>query len=207
MTKLFQISLILGIGVLLLGVFLLFPQEAHGPEKEEETDVSLSANQEEVMENTLKLTSTAFEDGGVIPMKYTCDGDNINPPFEISGVPEDTKSLVLIMDDPDIPDAVKERLGIDIFVHWVAFNIAPDTIKIIEGQEPKGVLGRNSTGNTGYTGSCPPDGEHRYFFKLYALSRMLELGERATKQDVEEAMRGKILMETELIGLYNRNLE
>lgn len=152
----------------------------------------------------MKLSSSAFENNGKIPIKYSCDGENINPDLKILDAPDNTKSFVLIMDDPDIPDFVKERLGVDVFDHWVIFNIAPNISVIEEGAEPKCVLGKNSSGKLGYTGPCPPDKEHRYFFKIYALNNMLNLPEGATKKEVENAMEGHILDKIELIGRYER---
>ena len=152
----------------------------------------------------MKLTSAAFENGGKIPSKYTCDGDNINIPLSWSGVPAETKSLVLIMDDPDIPDSVKKSRGIEVYDHLVAFNIPPADTGIPEGKEPNGVLGSNGAGKTGYTGPCPPDREHRYFFKLYALDTTLSIPAGGTKKEVLDAMDGHIIAQTELMGFYDR---
>ena len=152
----------------------------------------------------LTLASTAFEPNGLIPSKYTCDGDNTIPPLSIGGVPENAATLVLIMDDPDIPESVKQSRGIEVFDHWVAFNIPPQTKAINEGEEPDAVLGNNGAGRKGYTGPCPPDREHRYFFKLYALDTTLTLPEGSTKAQVEAAMEGHILARAELIGRYER---
>ncbi|HXK35279.1 MAG TPA: YbhB/YbcL family Raf kinase inhibitor-like protein [Candidatus Paceibacterota bacterium] len=145
----------------------------------------------------MKLTSTLFENSGLIPSTYTCDGADINPPLVVSGVPKEAKSLVLIMDDPDAPMGTWD--------HWVVFNIPPDLATIEEGSEPTGVKGLNSSQKTGYSGPCPPDREHRYFFKLYALDVLLSLKEGALKKEVEQAMAGHILAKTEIIGRYNRN--
>jgi len=152
----------------------------------------------------MKLTSTAFKNNQSIPSKYTCDADGINPTLEITEVPKGTQSLVLIMDDPDIPDFVKESRGIDVFDHWIVFNIPPKTNKIPEATEPLGTAGLNSTGQTGYTGPCPPDREHHYLFKLYALDTKIDLEHGATKKDVEQAMENHILEQTILTGLYKR---
>ena len=147
----------------------------------------------------MKITSTAFQHNQLMPSKYTCDGDDINPQLSISGVPLDTKSLILIMDDPD---AIKPA-GM-VWDHWLVFNIPFATIEIPEGQEPKGVHGLGTSGNLDYHGPCPPDTEHRYFFKLYALDVMLDLKEGVSKSEIEEAMRGHIIEQAELIGLYNK---
>lgn len=157
---------------------------------------------------TLTLTSSAFAHTGTIPSTYTCDGQNSNPPLEIIGVPAGAQSLALIMDDPDIPDEVKQSRGIEVFDHWVVFNLPPTTHNIQKGTKPEGVEGKNSTGELGYTGPCPPPQyqptKHRYFFKLYALDTQLNLAEGATKADVEKAMEGHILQETQLVGTYER---
>lgn len=157
----------------------------------------------------MRISSQVFENNGQIPSKYTCDGEGINPPLEVSGIPEGAQSLVLIMDDPDIPEFVKNSKGIDVFDHWVVFNIKPDsedatTFKILEGVEPKGDKGVNSSGSVVYMGPCPPDALHRYFFKIYALSSTLDLPEGASKLQVEKAMDGLVLDSAELVGLYER---
>ncbi|MFH1376629.1 MAG: YbhB/YbcL family Raf kinase inhibitor-like protein [Candidatus Woesearchaeota archaeon] len=152
----------------------------------------------------MKLTSTAFKDNEDIPSKYTCDGENINPELKIENVPKNAESLVLIMDDPDIPDFVKEKFGIDVYDHWVVFNISPTTYLIGEDTEPSGIDGKNSSGKIGYTGPCPPDREHRYFFKLYALDIKLNLPEGSIKKEIEIAMKNHIIEKTELIGKYKR---
>ena len=148
------------------------------------------------LSNMMKLTSSLFENMGLIPSTYTCDGADINPPLSITGVPEGAKSLVLILDDPDAPAG--------IWTHWVVFNIPPDTKEIKEGVEPTGSQGLTSSKKIGYGGPCPPDREHRYYFKLFALDTKLNLKEGASKKDVEKAMEGHILANTELIGRYNR---
>jgi hypothetical protein len=157
------------------------------------------------------LTSLAFENGGTIPAKYTCDGERqLSPPLSISGVPVEAKSLVLIMDDPDIPDAVKKSLGIEVFDHWTAFNISSQTQEIPEGAaaDTVGTSGLNSAGREGYTGPCPPPeyepSEHRYIFMLYALSSELHFDTAPTKQQVLDALAPRLLAQTELIGRYSR---
>ena len=145
----------------------------------------------------MKISSSAFQDGSVIPSKYTCDGEDINPPLEIKDIPEGTKSLVLIVDDPDAP--------MGTFLHWLVFNINPDVSLIEENSLPEGaVQGRNDFGKENYGGSCPPSGEHRYFFKIYALDSKLELAAGSNLKEVEEAIRGHILDEAQLVGLYQR---
>ena len=151
----------------------------------------------------MKLTSPAFAQEGKIPSIYTCDGQNFNPALKISDVPKNAKSLVLIMDDPDIPDFAKQRIGKDVFDHWVLFNIKPDVAEIKEKEAP-GTQGANSAGTAKYTGPCPPDREHRYFFKLYALDTMLNLQAGTTKEQVLEAIKGHVIAEAELMGRYER---
>lgn len=151
----------------------------------------------------LKLTSPAFKDGGTIPSRFTCESENINPELRIGNPPPEVASFALLMDDPDIPESVKKNMGLEVFDHWVVFNISADTTVIPEGQRPPGVEGMNSAGQ-GYTGPCPPDGEHRYFFKLYALDAMLDLNKSATKARVERAMKGHVLEKTQLMGVYKK---
>ena len=154
----------------------------------------------------MTLTSSAFENSGMIPAKYTCDGDRtINPPLEISGVPETVKSLVLIMDDPDVPKVLHAN---GVFDHWVVFNMPADTKMIPEGGPVPGIAGANGAKTNAYTGPCPPPqyepSEHRYIFKLYALSAVLALSAGATKEEVLDALASVKLEETELIGRYSR---
>jgi Raf kinase inhibitor-like YbhB/YbcL family protein len=199
MRNIIVILLVIILGVVLIVVLLgrREPQTTKAPNE------SLSTNNESSMA-TFVLTSPVFEEQGTIPAKYTCDADNMNPPLTIEGVPEGAKSLVLIMDDPDIPESVKQARGIEVFDHWTVFNIPPETATIPEAQEPSGTAGANGTGEVGYRGPCPPDREHRYFFKLYALDIMLDLPTGSTKTEVERAMEGHILAQTELIGRYDR---
>lgn len=155
--------------------------------------------------STFTLTSSAFEDGGTIPAKYTCDGERkLSPPLSFSGVPEGTQSLVLIMDDPDAP---KVRRPDGMFDHWVLFNIPSETREISEG-EAVGTAGANTGGDAAYTGPCPPPeyepSEHRYMFKLYALNAPLTLPVGATKKDVLDALAPLLIAEAELMGRYSR---
>ncbi len=152
----------------------------------------------------MQLTSSAFASNGNIPAKYTCDGENTSPPLQITSVPTAAKSLVLIMDDPDIPDMVKKRYTIAVWDHWMVFNIPPTTKNIPEGKNPAGILGKNTGGKNAYAGPCPPDREHRYFFRLYALDTTLTLPEGVAKAEVEKAMEKHILAKAELVGRYER---
>lgn len=143
------------------------------------------------------IASAAFERNGSIPAKYTCDGENISPPLTFSGVPEETKSLALIVDDPDATRGT--------WVHWTMWNIVPKTINIAPDSTPPGTVeGKTSFGKPGYGGPCPPSGTHRYFFKLYALDANLNLDEKAEKQDLESAMAGHVLGQAELMGTYGK---
>jgi Raf kinase inhibitor-like YbhB/YbcL family protein len=156
---------------------------------------------------TLALTSFAFENNGKIPPVFTCDGDGVSPALSISGVPQGARSLVLIVDDPDIPQVFKEQRGIEAFDHWTLFNIPPQTREIPQ-ERSVGTPGVNGAGKNEYTGPCPPPqyepSEHRYFFRLYAVDTMLELPEGASKADVLKAMQGHVLEQTELMGKYKR---
>ena len=149
----------------------------------------------------MKMWSPAFKEGGIIPSRYTCEGKNINPPLQIKDVPPLAKSLVLIIDDPDVP---KKLYPIGVFDHWVVYNISPHQNSIQENSIP-GVEGVNSSGNRGYTGPCPPDREHRYFFKIYALDVILDLPAGKTKKEVEAAIDGHVLMKYEFIGRYEKD--
>ncbi len=145
----------------------------------------------------MKLASPAFADNGAIPPEYTCDGADLSPPLVISDVPSNAKSLALIMDDPDAP--------MGTFVHWVVWNIPPETREIRKGSEPDGVQGRTDFRKLGYGGPCPPSGTHRYFFKLYALDTKFSLPEGSTKKDLERAMQGHIIEQVQLMGTYKRS--
>jgi Raf kinase inhibitor-like YbhB/YbcL family protein len=146
---------------------------------------------------TLKITSTAFSHSEMIPAKYTCDGADVNPLLAIENVPGNARSLALIVDDPDAPAGM--------WVHWVVWNIDPKTREISEGAVPKGAQqGMSDFRKLEYGGPCPPSGTHRYFFKLYALDTLLNLGKGATKADLEKSMKGRILAQAEIIGRYQR---
>jgi Raf kinase inhibitor-like YbhB/YbcL family protein len=147
--------------------------------------------------NALKIYSPVFEHNGRIPSKYTCDGQDINPPLRVENIPTGAKSLALIVDDPDAPRG--------IWVHWVVWNIAPDTYEIKEHAIPAGAKeGMNDFRKRSYGGPCPPSGTHRYFFKLYALDATLNLNPGTDKAGLEKALKGHILGQAELIGLYER---
>ena len=154
----------------------------------------------------LTLTSTSFTHNGMIPVHFTCDGQNISPALNWTGLPEGTQSLVLIVDDPDAPDPAAPKM---IWVHWVLYNIPPAATGLAEGiaeqNLPPGTLqGINDWKRTGYGGPCPPIGTHRYFHKLYALDTVLPDLKHPTKAALEHAMRGHILGQAELIGRYQK---
>ncbi|MDO8657128.1 MAG: YbhB/YbcL family Raf kinase inhibitor-like protein [Candidatus Levybacteria bacterium] len=145
----------------------------------------------------MRIISSAFENNQKIPSKYTCDGENVNPPLQFVDVPGSAKSLVLIVDDPDAPSKT--------WVHWVIYNIDPKISKIGENSKPEiGIEGMTNFGKPGWGGPCPPSGSHRYFFKLYALDDMLNLTSGAGKKEVIDTMNSHVIASSELIGLYSR---
>jgi Raf kinase inhibitor-like YbhB/YbcL family protein len=150
-----------------------------------------------------RIKATAFPEDGNIPARFTCEGENISPKLTWEGAPAGTKTFALIVDDPDAPKAGG-------FTHWVAFNI-PATVKEeqenVPGNQPLpggGVQGTNDAGNVGYTGPCPPSGTHRYYFRLYALDRDLELPAAISRDQLDKAMRGHVLAKAELMGKYKK---
>lgn len=146
------------------------------------------------MKYGITVTSPAFINGEKIPSKYTCDGSNISPPLNIHGLPDETKSLVLMIEDPDAPMGVWD--------HWIVWNILPST-QIMEDSIP-GIEGMNSFKRNHYGGPCPPSGIHRYFFKVFALNTFLELDATSRKDSLEKAMKKHILAHGELVGVYSR---
>jgi Raf kinase inhibitor-like YbhB/YbcL family protein len=147
--------------------------------------------------SNMKIYSPEFNDNAMIPTKFTCQGQDINPQLLFEDIPEDAQSLVLIMDDPDAP--------MGTWVHWVLFNMPVDVTGIPEDSVPdNAVQGLNSWPKNNYGGPCPPSGTHRYFFKLYALDSELELDDTATKKDVEQAMQGHIIERAEYVGLFKK---
>ena len=144
----------------------------------------------------MKITSSAFQEGGNIPSKFTCDGGDTSPPLQIAEVRSEAKSLVLIADDPDAPSG--------LFTHWAVWNISPQTNSIAEGNPPKGVQGTNDFGRSGYGGPCPPSGTHRYYFKVFALDRELDLPFGAKRGQLDAAMKGHIVAQGQLMGRYAR---
>lgn len=145
----------------------------------------------------MQIASSAFLPNEIIPTKYTCDGEDISPPLAFTDVPEETKSLSLIVDDSDAPAGT--------WVHWVAWNIDPTTEALEEGRLPAGTEeGINDFGKTGYGGPCPSSGTHRYFFKLYALDTAFDLPASTDKEALLAAIEGHILAQAELVGRYSR---
>lgn len=151
---------------------------------------------------TLKVTSSAFREGEMIPAKYTADGEDISPPLSWEGLPEGTRSVAIIADDPDAPAGT--------WVHWLVWNLPPGTNSLEENVPADnelsggGVQGTTSFGTVGYGGPAPPSGTHRYYFKVYALDRVLALPSTATKKELERAMEGHILAKGQLMGKYAR---
>lgn len=161
------------------------------------TFIITTAQQEVFGMETLNISSPAFNHGGAIPARYSCDGADVSPPLVIDKTPAAARSLALIMDDPDAPAGT--------WVHWVVWNIPPQTREIPENGLPLGSSqGKNDWKRNGYGGPCPPSGTHRYFFRLYALDTSLQLAASTTKAALELAMRGHILAKRELLGTYRR---
>jgi Raf kinase inhibitor-like YbhB/YbcL family protein len=144
-----------------------------------------------------ELESTAFQHAQAIPSRHSCEGEDLSPPLRWTNLPDGTRSLALVVDDPDAPDGV--------FVHWVAWGLDPDAGGLGEGEAAPGE-GRNDFGTSGYRGPCPPPGHgrHRYLFRLYALDTALELGAGAAKADLEQAIEGHVLTTADLVGTYER---
>jgi len=144
----------------------------------------------------MKITSSAFQEGANIPSKFTCEGADTSPPLQVADVPSGAKSLVLIVEDPDAPSG--------LFTHWTVWNISPQTATIAEGSTPKGVQGTNDFGKSGYGGPCPPSGTHRYYFKIFALDRELDLPSGTKRGQVDAAMKGHVVGQGELMGRYSK---
>jgi Raf kinase inhibitor-like YbhB/YbcL family protein len=162
---------------------VLLPSAAGGAEKGKKVGLSIS--------------SPAFENNDNIPSRFTCQGQDVNPHLVIRNIPPGTVSLALIVDDPDAP--------VGIWVHWVMWNIGAKTMEIGENSVPAGcVQGRNDWKRNSYGGPCPPSGTHRYFFRLYALNTDLRINPNSTADDLKKAMKGSIIEEAELVGLYKK---
>jgi Raf kinase inhibitor-like YbhB/YbcL family protein len=155
---------------------------------------------------TFLIKSSAFDHGGAIPTVYTCEGKDISPPLSWSGVPETARSLALIIDDPDAPDPNAPEMT---WIHWILINIPPDAHSLPEGVTPEDlpqgtIAGLNDWRRVGYGGPCPPTGRHRYFHKLFALDMVLEGMISPTMTQVEDAIRGHIIAQTEVMGTYQK---
>lgn len=148
-----------------------------------------------VSTKTMKISS-AFENNGKIPKKYTCSGANVSPPLKISNVPKNAKSLALILDDPDAPSGT--------FTHWVVWGMSPKKTQIGEGEKKGFTEGVTSVGKTGYVGPCPPSGVHRYVFKLYALDFPVDISTKSTKQELLSTIQNHIIQTATLTGKYSR---
>jgi hypothetical protein len=160
--------------------------------------VSNAMGQSGAKTDTFRISSPAFENGGEIPKKYTCDGANVNPFLKIESVPPKTKSLALVFDDIDAPRGS--------YVHWILSNIDPIIREIKENSVPEGAAqGTNDFKKRNYGGPCPPRRAHKYVFKIFALDTLLNLNPNFTKKDLEKAMEGHIISQTQLMGLYKRN--
>ena len=194
-------------GILFIGLILVAVYAMDARKTQNKSDTMVATNTS--MASVMSITSPEFEQNGRIPSKFTCDGDrSVNPALIFSGIPENAKSLALIMDDPDVPKTLHAD---GVFDHWVLFNIPPPpaggTQGVPEGQTV-GTAGANGRGDKAYTGPCPPPqyepSEHRYIFVLYALDSTLALNAGATKQEVLKAMEGHILAQARLVGRYSR---
>jgi Raf kinase inhibitor-like YbhB/YbcL family protein len=145
----------------------------------------------------MKLSSSGFQDGGTIPQKFSKNGQNVSPELRIAGTPADARSLAIVVDDPDAP--------VGLFTHWLVWNIDPKTTAVAEGAVPKGALqGKNDFGDLGYGGPQPPSGTHRYFFKIFALDKMLELKPGAKRKEFDAAIKGHVMAQGQLMGKYSK---
>ncbi len=145
----------------------------------------------------MHLESPMFSPNGIIPPKYTCDGENRNPPLRIEGIPESAQSIAVIAEDPDAPKGT--------YTHWTIWNVSPKEADFPDGQIPLGAIeGQTSFGKKGYGGPCPPVGQHRYVFRAFALKEPLDLRSGATLDDFHAALEGKVLASAELVGVYER---
>lgn len=177
--------------VFFLGCLLSIPKKINNSKKK-----PALKTKEAGLKNMINIKSV-FENNQTIPTQYTCDGENINPPLTISNIPQNTKSLVLIIDDPDAPSG--------IWNHWLVWNISPQTSQIEKDSTPKdATVGTNDFGNTNYDGPCPPSGAHRYFFKIFALDTILNLPSSAKRNELDNAIKNHILDKGEVIGIYTR---
>jgi hypothetical protein len=157
---------------------------------------SLGIKKSVLTKPTINITSQEFVKGGTIPLKFTCDGDNVNPSLVLDRVPADAKSLVLIVDDPDSANTP--------FNHWLVFNMDPNITNIEENQIPMALLGTNDFDEFRYMGPCPEAGSHKYYFRIYALDIMLSNKEGIKRQDLDKAMTGHVMAFGETFGTYEQ---
>lgn len=187
----------LGVIVVLLTIVLI---AATRKKSQENLDTQTARSTLSISNSPIPQTivSGVFENNGIIPKKYTCDGKDINPPLTLLGIPDSAKSLAIIVDDPDAPSKV--------WSHWLVWNISPDTTEIAENAFPKeSIIGRNDSGKNHYSGPCPPPGtSHHYRFKLIVLDTKLTLTADASQKDLEEAVKGHILGQSSVVGVYAR---
>lgn len=176
------LSLIIIISILIGGVYYFFGGK-------------LGVDKTFITKSKINIGSQEFLDGEIISPKYTCNGENVSPPLSFDRIPGDTKSLVLIVDDPDA--------GTVPFNHWLVFNLNPSTSGIEEGQIPSALLGTNDFGELKYMGPCPT-GTHKYYFRIYALDTMLDLSEGVKRQEIDSAMKGHIIASGVLTGTFSR---
>lgn len=158
--------------------------------------IMISAQDISAAKTKISITSQAFKNNEAIPIKYTCDGQNISPPLKFKNIPKGTKSLALIVDDPDAPKGT--------FNHWIVWNISPKKQQIAEGEKSKISEGINGLGQNGYFGPCPPSGIHRYNFKLYALDSEIDISEKSKKNELLTAIKNHIIQSATLTGKYSR---
>lgn len=159
--------------------------------------VNSTATSPDMADEAIQISSFAFSDGKLIPFRYTCEGENVNPPLNIMDAPEKTQSLVLIVDDPDASWGA--------WSHWLVWNVDPLVNQIGENDLPKGaVVGTNDYLENAYSGPCPPSGTHRYFFKVFALDTKLDLSPGTTREELMKAMKGHILDQGKLTGKYKK---
>jgi len=182
------VILIVSLGILFLGACATVAPETSVPADAPSEAIEPAAS--------FELTSTVFAEGASIPVRYSCDGEDISPPLTWNDPPAGTQSFALVMDDPDAP--------VGTWDHWVVFNLSANMRELSEAANVAAPTGKNSWGRNDYGGPCPPEGTHRYFFKLYALDTTLDLGENTNKKQVLSAMQDHILAEAELMGTFSR---
>jgi Raf kinase inhibitor-like YbhB/YbcL family protein len=186
----------------LVALSLLATTALIGCSKSQPAPANVAAQPAQQPQTGMKVESAAFKEGQPIPRQYTCDGINISPPLEWSGVPKSAKTIAIVADDPDAPGGT--------WVHWVLYNLPAENIGLVENvpvnEELRagGFQGKNDFGKPGYGGPCPPSGTHRYFFKVYALDTDLPLKAGATRADVDKAIQGHIVAQAQLMGTYQR---